>query len=48
MDDDLAASLIALEELIADPEEVLGMLTFERDATSDARVNKEIISCFIG
>lgn len=48
MDDDLAAVMVALEEFITDPEEVMGTLTLERNATSDACVNKEVVACLKG
>ena len=48
MDDDLAAVLVAIEELTTDPKEVFGMLTVERDAMPDARVNEEVVACLIG
>ena len=41
---DLAEVTVGLQELVSDPEQVLGALLLERDTRPDARVHEEIVA----
>ena len=44
VDDDLAVVLARMQELVADPQQIVALLPLERNARADAGMDEEIVS----